>query len=157
MKHLRVLACVLAIVVSAQAHADTFTLKVSPETVAWGNYDANAKPVLRIHSGDSVIFETLLTNSPTGLERNGVPADQVEMSLRDVFEHVPLSDRGPGGHILTGPVFIEGAEPGDTLQIRIKRISLAIPYAYNGFRYGAGILTDDFPYSRTKIDRKSVV
>jgi acetamidase/formamidase len=141
----------LAVTLSAWAHADTFTLKVTPETVAWGNYDASAKPVLRIHSGDSVIFETLLTNSPTGLERNGVPADQVEKSLRDVFEHVPLSDRGPGGHILTGPVFIEGAEPGDTLQIRIKRISLAIPYAYNGFRYGAGILTDDFPYSRTKI------
>jgi acetamidase/formamidase len=151
MTNLRLWPCLLAVTLSAWAHADTFTLKVTPETVAWGNYDASAKPVLRIHSGDSVIFETLLTNSPTGLERNGVPADQVEKSLRDVFEHVPLSDRGPGGHILTGPVFIEGAEPGDTLQIRIKRISLAIPYAYNGFRYGAGILTDDFPYSRTKI------
>jgi acetamidase/formamidase len=133
------------------AVAATYTLEVTPQTVAWGNYDANAKPVLRIKSGDTVIFDTLLTNSPTGLERNGVPPEQVEKSLRDVFDHVPLSDRGPGGHILTGPVFIEGAEPGDTLQIHLKRISLAIPYAYNGFRYGAGLLTDDFPYSRTKI------
>jgi acetamidase/formamidase len=133
------------------AGAETFTLKVTPQTVAWGNYDANAKPVLRIHSGDTVIFETLLTNSPTGLERNGVPPEQVEKSLRDVYEHVPLSDRGPGGHILTGPVFVEGAESGDTLEIHIQRISLAIPYAYNGFRYGAGLLTEEFPYSRMKI------
>ena len=78
-----------------------------------------------------------------------MPPDQVEQSLRDVFDHV--TDRGPGGHILTGPVYIEGAEPGDTLEIHIKRISLAIPYAYNGFRYGAGLLTDDFAYARTKI------
>ncbi len=134
---------------AAQGAPHTYTLKATPQTVAWGNYNAAATPVLHIHSGDTVIFDTLLTNSPTGLERNGVPPDQVEQSLRDVFDHV--TDRGPGGHILTGPVFIEGAEPGDVLEIHIKRISLAIPYAYNGFRYGAGLLTDEFPYAKTKI------
>jgi acetamidase/formamidase len=134
---------------AASANPQTYTLKATPETVVWGNYSAAAKPVLRIHSGDTVIFETLLTNSPTGLEANGVPPDQVEKSLRDVFDHV--TDRGPGGHILNGPVYVEGAEPGDTLEIHINRISLAIPYAYNGFRYGAGLLTDEFPYARTKI------
>jgi acetamidase/formamidase len=134
---------------AASASPQTYTLKATPETVVWGNYSAAAKPVLRIHSGDTVIFNTLLTNSPTGLEANGVPPDQVEKSLRDVFDHV--TDRGPGGHILNGPVYVEGAEPGDTLEIHINRISLAIPYAYNGFRYGAGLLTDEFPYARTKI------
>jgi len=134
---------------AASASPQTYTLKATPETVVWGNYSAAAKPVLRIHSGDTVIFETLLTNSPTGLEANGVPPDQVQKSLRDVFDHV--TDRGPGGHILNGPVYVEGAEPGDTLEIHINRISLAIPYAYNGFRYGAGLLTDEFPYARTKI------
>ncbi len=107
--------------------------------------------MLTVHSGDTVVVHTLLTNSPTGLERNGVPPDQVEASLRDVYANVPASARGPGGHILTGPIAIEGAEPGDTLEIRILKIDLAIPYAYNGFRFGAGILTDDFPYARTKI------
>jgi acetamidase/formamidase len=134
---------------AAQAQPQTYTLKVTPETVAWGNYNAAAKPVLRIRSGDTVIFDTVLTNSPTGLERNGVPPAQVEQNLRDVYDHV--TDRGPGGHILTGPVYIEGAEPGDVLEIHIRKISLAIPYAYNGFRYGAGLLTDEFPYARTKI------
>jgi len=103
---------------------------------------------------------TLLTNSPTGLERNGVAPDQVEPALREVYDKVPQSERGPGGHILTGPIFVEGAEPGDTLEIRIKKIELAIPYAYNGFRYGAGILTEEFRYARTKIiplDRTAMV
>ncbi|MDB5468039.1 MAG: acetamidase [Phenylobacterium sp.] len=136
-------------VASAQPAGQTFVLEATPTTVAWGNYDAAAKPVLTIHSGDTVVFHTLLTSSPTALEKAGVPSGQVEASLRDVFAHV--TDRGPGGHILTGPVYIEGAEPGDTLEIRIRKIDLAIPYAYNGFRYGAGILTDDFPYARMKI------
>ena len=147
-------AAVFALVAGAaqaQPAGQTFTLEVTPGTVAWGNYDAAAKPVLTVHSGDTVVVHTLLTNNPAGLERNGVPPDQVEASLRDVYANVPASARGPGGHILTGPIAIEGAEPGDTLEIRILKIDLAIPYAYNGFRYGAGILTDDFPYARTKI------
>jgi len=141
------LASLLALIAPAQA--ETFTLNASPTTVAWGNYDATKTPVLHIHSGDTVVFRTLLTNSPTGLEKAGVAPADVEQALRDVFAQV--TDKGPGGHILNGPVYIEDAEPGDTLEIRIKKIDLAIPYAYNGFRYGAGLLTDDFPYSRIKI------
>jgi acetamidase/formamidase len=149
-------AALAAVLIATAAHAQpaagkTYTLEATPTTVAWGNYDAAAKPVLTIKSGDTVVFHTLLTNSPAGLERNGVPPDQVEASLREVYDKVPATARGPGGHILTGPVYIEGAEPGDTLEIRILNIDLAVPYAYNGFRYGAGILTDDFPYARTKI------
>jgi len=165
--HARIAAAGLAALVlalcggsRAQAQGRTFTLQATPATVAWGHYDATTKPVLTIRPGDTVIFHTLLTNSPTGLERAGVAPDQVEPALREVFAKVPAADRGPGGHILTGPVFVEGAEPGDTLEIRIKRIELAIPYAYNGFRYGAGILTDEFPYARTKIiplDRQAMV
>jgi acetamidase/formamidase len=133
----------------AQPAGRTFNLQATPTTVAWGNYDAAHAPALTIRSGDTVVIQTLLTNSPAGLERNGVPADQVEPALREVYAKV--TDKGPGGHILTGPVFIVGAEPGDTLEVRIVKIDLAIPYAYNGFRYGAGILSEDFPYARTKI------
>ena len=142
---------IAAVLLPLAAHAESFTLSAVPGTVAWGNYDASRAPVLHIHSGDTVVFRTLLTNSPAGLEKAGVKAADVEQALRDVFDRVPQSDRGPGGHILDGPVAIDGAEPGDTLEIHIRKIELAIPYAYNGFRYGAGILTDDFPYSRIKI------
>ena len=87
------------------------------------------------------MFDTLITSTPTALEKAGVAPDQIEQSLRDIVQTV--TDKGPGGHILTGPVAIVGAVPGDTLEIHIERITLAIPYAYNGFRYGAGLLTDD--------------
>ena len=126
-------------------------LPATPQTVVWGRYDFHAKPALTIRSGEAVTVHTLLTNSPDGLERAGVAPGDVEPALRAVYAGVPPSERGPGGHILTGPIAIEGAEPGDTLEVRILRIDFAIPYAYNGFRYGAGFLTDDFPYARTKI------
>ena len=149
-----------AAVIAAPASAATYELKVTPQTVAWGHYDATDKPVLTIKSGDTVVMHTLLTNSPTGLEKAGVAPGDVEPELRAVYDAVPPSARGPGGHILTGPIAIEGAEPGDTLEVRIRRIDLAIPYSYNAFRYGAGFLTDDFPYARVKIvplDRKRMV
>src|SRR5690242_21920415 len=92
-----------------------FKLPAGPKTVAWGYYDAAAPPVLRIHSGDTVKFDTLITNSPMGLEKAGVPLDQVQQSLRDIYREV--TKKGPGGHILNGPVYIEGAEPGDTLEV----------------------------------------
>jgi acetamidase/formamidase len=143
------LALALTLAGATPAAAATFDLPATPATVAWGNYDAAHAPALTVKSGDTVVVHTLLTNSPTGLERNGVPPDRVEPALREVYAKV--TDRGPGGHILTGPIYVEGAEPGDTLEVRIVKIDLAIPYAYNGFRYGAGILTDDYPYARTKI------
>jgi acetamidase/formamidase len=149
---------VAALGLAGSACAATYTLQATPATVAWGHYDAASAPVLRIRSGDTVVFHTLITSSPAALEKAGVAPADVEASLREIFAHV--TDRGPGGHILNGPVFVEGAEPGDTLEVRIDRIDLAIPYAYNAFRYGAGFLTDDFPYSRMRIiplDRKRMV
>ena len=140
-----------ALAIATPARAETFELKATPQTVAWGHYDATDKPVLTVRSGDTVVIHTLLTNSPAGLEKAGVAPADVEPALRAVFDGVPASARGPGGHILTGPIAIEGAEPGDTLEVRIRKIDLAIPYAYHAFRYGAGFLTDDFPYPRVKI------
>jgi acetamidase/formamidase len=155
------LLCVLAVAVNAlcqSSASQTYTLKATPKSVAWGYYDAAAEPVLHIKSGDTVIFETLLTNSPNGLEKAGVAPDQVQQNLRDIYKEI--TTHGPGGHILNGPVYVDGAESGDTLEIQIRKVDLAIPYAYNGFRFGAGFLTQDFSYSRTKIiplDRERMV
>src|SRR5207249_7875643 len=126
-----------------------YQLKAGPKTVVWGYYSASAPPVLRVRSGDTVEIETLITNSPARLEAAGVAPDQIEPPLRAIYKEV--TDKGPGGHILTGPVYIEGAESGDTLEVRIQAIRLAIPYSYNGFRPGSGFLPDEFPYSRIKI------
>jgi acetamidase/formamidase len=107
-------------------------LEATPATVAYGYYDAAAKPVLRIASGDIIDVDTLLTNTPRGLERAGVKPEDIQPSLRAIVDTV--KDRGPGGHILTGPVYVEGAEPGDALEVRILSIDLALDYGYNGCR-----------------------
>src|SRR6266852_4930702 len=127
---------------SQQTNAQaTYTLKPTPKTVAWGYYDAKAAPVLRVKSGDTVEIQTLITNSPKRLEEAGLPPEQVEQSLRDITDQV--KDKGPGGHILTGPIYIEDAQPGDVLEVKILGINLAIPYAYNAFGAGRGYLPDD--------------
>ncbi len=107
-------------------------LPATPRTVAYGYYSAAATPVLRIASGDTVEVETLITNRPDRLEAAGVAPADVQQSLRDIVTQV--TDRGPGGHILTGPVYVENADSGDVLEVRILRIDLAIPYGYNGCR-----------------------
>ena len=141
----------LALAVTGAARAAVYELKVTPQTVVWGRYDALAKPALTVRSGDTVVVHTVLTNSPAGLEKAGVAPADVEPELRSVYAEVPLAERGPGGHVLTGPIYVEGAEPGDMLEVSFDRIDLAIPYSYNAFRYGAGLLTDDFLTARTKI------
>ena len=134
--------------IAAQTAPHRHQLPATPATVAWGYYSADAKPVLRVTSGDTVDVETLLTNSPRGLERAGLPPAEVQQSLRDVYDHV--TDKGPGGHILTGPIYVEGADSGDVLEVRILDVRLAIPYSYNGC---SGFLRDNCGDPRTRIIR----
>lgn len=152
MSALSVSCCCLALAAAplqARQRPHFHHLDPTPQNVAWGYYDAKAVPILRVASGDTVEMHTLITSSPTRLESAGVPPAQVEQALRDIYTQI--TTHGPGGHILTGPVFIEGAAIGDVLEVRILSVRLAIPYAYNGFRPGAGFLPDDFTAGRTKI------
>src|SRR5438067_5661491 len=112
------------------AIASDYQLKATPGTIAWGYYWSAAKPVLKIKSGDTVEMQTLTTSSPTSLANNGVKPEDIEQELKTIYAEV--KDKGPGGHILTGPIYIEGAEPGDTLEVRIRKIRIATPCASNG-------------------------
>ena len=129
--------------------AAQYQLKVAPETLAWGYYWAGAKPVLMVRSGDVVTIQTVSGN-PQTLESAGLPADQIQPELRRLYAEVPPEKRGPGGHLLTGPVAIEGAMPGDVLEVRIRNIRLDVPYAYNTAGRN-GFLADLFPQGKTKI------
>jgi acetamidase/formamidase len=125
-------------------------LQASPTTVAWGYYWAKAKPVLTVHSGDTVRIQTLSTcGSSQRLEEEGVPAAEIPPYNQPIYDQV--KDRGPGGHILTGPVAIAEAEPGDVLEVQILKIDLDAPFACNGFGVGRGFLPNDYPYGRRKI------
>ena len=143
---------------AAAVHATSYQLKAVPQTMAWGYYWAGAKPVLTIHSGDVVEIQTVSGN-PQTLERAGLPADQIQPELRQIYAQVPPEKRGPGGHLLTGPVAIQGAQPGDVLEVRIRSIRLDVPYAYNSAGRN-GFLADVFPQGRTKIiplDRQRLI
>jgi acetamidase/formamidase len=131
-------------------------LPATPQTVAYGYYSAAATPVLRIASGDTIEVETLITNRPDRLEAAGVAPADVQQSLRDIVTQV--TDRGPGGHILTGPVYVEGADSGDVLEVRILRIDIAIPYGYNGCRGFLPVNCDSTGTTRIiPLDRKRMV
>src|SRR5258706_5414685 len=114
----------LAASLSAQqlASKPQYSLKPTPKTIAWGYYDASTPPVLRVKSGDSVEIRTLITSSPKRLEGAGVAADQVEQSLRDIYDQV--KDKGPGGHSLTRPIYIEDSQPGHGLEGRINSVEV---------------------------------
>src|SRR4051812_21825500 len=126
------LACALAPAVLAAQSPKTHRLEATPDTVAYGYYWADAKPALRIASGDIIDVDTLLTNSPQGLARAGVADDKIQPSLKRIVTEVTGDRRGPGGHILTGPVYVEGAMPGDALEVKILSIDFPIDYGYNG-------------------------
>jgi len=107
-------------------------LPASAATVAWGHYWSEAKPAIRVNSGDIIDIETVLTNSVAGLTRMGARPEDIPQNLRDIEAGVPREARGPGGHILTGPIYVEGADSGDVLEVRIQSITLPIAYGYNG-------------------------
>jgi acetamidase/formamidase len=136
---------------SALGPAAVHQLKPTPKTVVWGYHDASTPPVLKIKSGDTVEIESAMIASPEMLEGAGLPPGEILQSDREIQRAV--TDKGPGPHILTGPIYIEGAEPGDTLEVRIQSIKLVLPYALNLFVPGSGLLPDDFPYARVKVFR----
>jgi len=138
------------LLVALSAYGADYQLKATPANVVWGYYWAGAKPVLRIQSGDTVEIQTMITNSPERLAGAGVKEEDVQPELKAIYAEV--KDKGPGGHILTGPIYIEGAEPGDALEVRILKTRLSIPYAYNSFSPRSGVLTPtDFERGHTKI------
>ena len=158
---LKMLPCALAGIACAQPPA-THTLLVKPETIVWGNYSAAATPALTVHSGDTVVMQTLSTcGAPKGLIARGVAAADIPDYVQPIFDHPPAAENcGPGGHLLTGPVAVEGADAGDVLEVRILKVALDVPWACNNFGAGRGFLPNDFPYSRGKIiplDREKMI
>ena len=127
-------------------------IPATPSTIVWGYYAASAKPVLTVHTGDTVRMQTVSScGPPAALEKAGVNAADVPQYYKEIYEKVEKKDKGPGGHILTGPVAIAEAEPGDVLEVQIKKVDIDTPYACNVFGPKSGFLPEDFPYSRYKI------
>lgn len=133
----------------AWAQGAKHRLLPTPRTVTWGYFDARTPPALRVRSGDTVEIEALPGGGVEALEAAGLPRDKMQAALLEVGREV--KDRGEVPHILTGPIWVEGAEPGDVLEVKILSVELAVPYAWNSFSPGRGFLPDEFPYAYSKL------
>lgn len=111
-----------------------------PQNVRIGMFDSEFDPVITIESGDTVVLETVSGN------RSVLPPQNSGMTVPDPLLRIldaELPSLGP--HILTGPVAITGAEPGDMLEVRIEKIDLGSDWGYTYIRPLAGTLPEDFP------------
>src|SRR5437867_6378666 len=144
------MTCVL--VFSSALHAQTspkiHELKATTRTVHRGFFDASLKPVLTVNSGDIVKLETA-TGNPRYFEQLGVPKEKIPAELYDVFDDV--DNAGRGDHTLTGPIYINDAQPGDMLEIRIRPIDVRLPIAGQGFVPNRGLLPEDFPNGKDRV------
>jgi acetamidase/formamidase len=135
--------CAIAMAVSAAAQNSpkTYELKASPATTFYRFLDAAAPPVLTINSGDIVKLETA-TGTPGYFERLGVPKDKIPVELYETFKGV--DDNARRDHTLTGPIFVNGAEPGDSIEIRLRAIDLRLPLGGEGIGPNGGTLPGEF-------------
>ena len=115
----------------------------------WGYFAADGKPVLTVKSGDVVTLDTICAIDQ--LEQLGAAPDDPIRELKEI--EAKVTDKGPGPHVLTGPVAIQGAMPGDVLEIEILEIRLRSPYGWMQIDPGAGSLPEEFPYMRSKLIR----
>ncbi len=115
-------------------------LPALPETVRWGHIDPDAPPALRIAPGDRVTVETL-----SGGPRNLPPADSPHRPLPAHLRVIAAQKPHLGPHMLTGPIHVEGAEPGDRLVIGIERITLTQDWGWNAIEPGFGLFPDLAP------------
>ena len=144
-----VVAVLFSAAIGAQVRQHELTL--SPEHVHWGYYDPAVAPVLHVASGDRVRVETMVAGGLQRLRLAGASDAEIPDSLKRVEERV--SQRGPGAHPLTGPIYVDGAEPGDTLEVHIVSIEFLHNFGVNAFTPVSGMLPDDFPYAGVKLLR----
>ena len=130
----------------------THYLNPTPQTVHWGHFNASIPAVLQVESGDEVVIDTY----------SGGMSEVADPSLFRP-EHRLIVDTVPqimGPHILTGPVHVKDAKPGDTLEVRILDIELTTDWGWNIIRPLKGALPEDFPNLSRRvipIDRHSKI
>lgn len=125
---------------SISTKTKTYILAATPESAQWGYFDSSQKPVLRINSGDTVIIETLMASF-----NQIVPGVSIEKMV-EMANAVP----GRGPHTVTGPIYVNDAEPGDILQIHFNKI-IPRAYASNDNLPGVkGLFPKDFPQGQLK-------
>jgi acetamidase/formamidase len=93
--------------------------------VHWGYFDAALAPALTVQSGDLIHAEAITHHA------GDAPELMMDETVSAIFREIPESDRNPGVHIMTGPIFVEDAKPGDMLEVRYLRMTPRCAYGSN--------------------------
>ncbi|SOC38400.1 formamidase [Salinicoccus kekensis] len=105
--------------------AKLHVLEADSETVHWGHWDNSLAPVLTVESGDFVFVETITHQA------GDAPELMMDETTKEIYRNIPEETRKPGPHLLTGPIEVKGAEPGDMLEVQILDIEPRQPYGSN--------------------------
>jgi acetamidase/formamidase len=119
--------------------ATAIKVAATPQSVKWGFFDSKSPAVTSVASGAEVVIETV-SGEPSCL-----PTDPIYEILP---EHRPILDaaeRGPGPHLLTGPIHVEGARAGDVLAVDILDVTLRQNWGFNLIIPLLGTIPEDFP------------
>jgi acetamidase/formamidase len=130
------------------AAATHVTLRATPATVSWGWIAADREPVLRVKSGQHIRIDTV-THQGLNTDRDpvaffgmaGIDAKAVLPEAQEIYANVKR-EKGAGPHLLTGPVHVAGAKPGDMLEVRILDVEIRVPYGVNSTGPGSGVVPD---------------
>lgn len=162
------LLCLLGGPLAAQAepHYDHY-VKLTPENAVIGNFPADKAPILTIKSGETVKIDTGGGNRwgdkdpDQWLAEEKIPYTLATApglaETAKVLKETPRNGDIKTGHILVGPINVEGAEPGDMLEIRMLSVKPRIPYGVVSERSGSGGIPDEVPapfYKVVMIDQK---
>ena len=148
------LLCAISPQATAQIMSADHHLQARPENLSWGWIPTDKSSVLTIQSGDTVRIDTISHHGSTQdqdpvafLGSHGVQPEEILQDVRDFWASRPARPRDgrTGAHVLTGPIAIAGAEPGDMLEVQILEVSTRVPYGFNGANAQSGALGDSYP------------
>ncbi|MEM6403308.1 MAG: acetamidase/formamidase family protein [Cyanobacteria bacterium P01_D01_bin.116] len=116
-------------------------IRATKDTVHLGGFSHLLKPAITVNSGDTVDVETY-----TGFHVcDKAPAEFITPALWDIYKNLsPERKIAPGPHLLTGPIYVQDAQPGDILEVTLKRIIPSLPVGFNVIRKNCGALPEQF-------------
>ncbi len=143
--------------------ATDYLVKSTPENVIWGElFTSDSEPILEVESGAVVTIETISHEgilpdqgdtveffTAAGIDAADILPDQ--LAVKEQIERT-----APGPHVITGPIYIEGAEPGDVLEIKTLSIDYRVPYGVISNRHAKGALPGEYPVNDAEIYTKVI-
>ena len=132
-------------------------LRSTPENVSWGWIAADREPVLRVRSGQSVRIDTV-THQGINTAKDpvaffgaaGISAGDVLPDAVEIYRAIKR-EGSAGPHLLTGPTWVEGARPGDMLEVRVLDVEIRVPYGVNATGPGSGAVPDLLAAAEQKV------